>query len=571
MQTASRLRSPSGSPKARVNPLRASALGKPSAAPIPSNVTPVRRTQPRGPVPMNNTNRSSSASPNRIPTGPKSPSFSTPVRRSSPTGVSTSVAGRLTSTPVLQRLIVEDDEVRVDDDVFEVGSDRSPAVGGAVGLWKLSREVGGNSPTRLRSPNVEEPVVSASTPLVRGIRDASRAASEALTYSPHRVGPTSTTVNSSLDTAKMGSILHPPPTAPTSSQRSMDGLTPASRAVATSSSSITSVSKAAKRPNTFATAPRGLLIPPLELPTYNIATTTSSLDGSPSTTEHHTRQPGWVTVVFDLDETLCNNRRMGKAALRPGCMELLHRLAKIRDDPEANCFIEIILWTASMECVARPVTDGMDPNGTLFNHCVFRDRRWYKEVGYTKDLRLLGRDLSHVVIIENSPQSVVLNRRHAILVKDYVGHGPNATTIGGYSSFLGRYFSGNSATATASPTDPSLYIVADILCDWARSVGESAKTIVPRAPTGFNHIHSTLDPGCVPLPSALGIVEFLRTRRDMNTSNEVVIDATNRHLGGEGASPQGVVGRAPQRAASSPAMGAPRRGGYAVGRWRRGM
>ena len=536
MQTAVRVRSPTA-PRPRVTPLRTSSLMGVTQPPS----TPVRR---------------SVSGVSRSPVSRKGvPSLATPIRLSSPTGISSSAVGRVGSPQIFQSPDLED-EVRVEGDGWDVDGDRS-IVGGAVGLWKLSREVSGNSPARQRQIPSNDRIL-ASTPLVRGIRDAARAASEAPCQSTAG-GPHNATVNSSFDTARMGSILRPPPTAPASAHRNVDGLTPTNRV-----SQVTSVGKP-RRSSTQMTAPRGLLIPPLELPVYTVKTTTSTENGE--TTEHRTCQPGWISVVFDLDETLCNNRRMGKAALRPGCMELLRRLAQIRDNPEANCFVEIILWTASMECVARPVTDSIDPSGTLFNHLIFRDRRWYKEVGYTKDLRLLGRDLSHVVIVENSPQSVVLNRKHALLVKDYVGHGPNAQTVGGYSSFLGRYFSGDSATATASPTDPSLFIVANILCDWARAVGESSKAVPQHNPiaTGFNHTSSTIDPGSIPLPLKLGIVEFLRERRDINHSNEIIIDNSNRHLGGDAVKPT-----TPIRASSSPGQGMGR-SGYAVGRWRRGM
>lgn len=117
------------------------------------------------------------------------------------------------------------------------------------------------------------------------------------------------------------------------------------------------------------------------------------------------------TVVFDLDETLVNNRRIGKALIRPGVSDLLRSLVGKA---------EVVLWTASIENVAVPAIKQMDPDGIIFEHCVYRDRRWYRETGYTKDLRLLGRDLSTVVIVENSPMSVKLNRGNAILVRDFI-------------------------------------------------------------------------------------------------------------------------------------------------------
>ncbi|KAH8607158.1 putative NLI interacting factor like phosphatase [Trypanosoma vivax] len=168
-----------------------------------------------------------------------------------------------------------------------------------------------------------------------------------------------------------------------------------------------------------------------------------------------------ATVVFDLDETLCNNRLNGPALLRPGAVELLKKLrclfprhSKQKGTVAANAFdhvpasgdtngnacsemgsaagtrpildegtvlhLEIITWTASVEAVARPVIARLDPNGTIFDDVIYRDVRWYNENCYTKDLRRLGRRLDRSVIVENSPMCVVLNRSNAILVNDFV-------------------------------------------------------------------------------------------------------------------------------------------------------
>lgn len=206
--------------------------------------------------------------------------------------------------------------------------------------------------------------------------------------------------------------------------------------------------------------------------------------GSPTTTSSSTRMlalqhRGAVTIVFDLDETLCNNRRPGKALFRPHTMELLHHLHNLRNDPAVNCYVEIVLWTASMECVARPVVERMDPTGNLFQHRIYRDRRWYKETGYTKDLKRLGREMHHTVIIENSPASVHLNRKHSILVKDFVS-GP----------------------------DTDLIVVREVLDGWIRQVGACARELQGPPPN---------DPQA---PNS--IVKFLSENPNINTGNEVV-------------------------------------------------
>ena len=125
--------------------------------------------------------------------------------------------------------------------------------------------------------------------------------------------------------------------------------------------------------------------------------------------------------------------------------------------------LEIVLWTASMDDVAEPVVRRLDPNGDVFDHLIFRDNRWFRnEANYTKDLRLLGRDFGGIVIVENSPVSVRLNRQNSILVKDFVGHSYN---------------------------DADLYAVKDVLLNWIHG---NEKHFIPI--DRFLKNHSSMDP-----------------------------------------------------------------------------
>ncbi|CCW66182.1 unnamed protein product [Phytomonas sp. Hart1] len=172
-----------------------------------------------------------------------------------------------------------------------------------------------------------------------------------------------------------------------------------------------------------------------------------------------------ATVVFDLDETLCNNRVSGPPLLRPGAVRLLQDLRAMYGRPrykscpfssssphtkatnprsaiqfsrfastlaicngsstslasnESEVRLELVLWTASIGSVAKRVVDRLDPFGDVFDQIIYQDPRWYSnDESYTKDLRLLGRNMMNVVIIENSIPSVKCNRRNAILVTDF--------------------------------------------------------------------------------------------------------------------------------------------------------
>eukprot|EP00756_Hemistasia_phaeocysticola_P023742 Hpha_TRINITY_DN15912_c4_g2::TRINITY_DN15912_c4_g2_i1::g.70881::m.70881/K15731/CTDSP; carboxy-terminal domain RNA polymerase II polypeptide A small phosphatase len=128
------------------------------------------------------------------------------------------------------------------------------------------------------------------------------------------------------------------------------------------------------------------------------------------------RQPGEegkLCVVLDLDETLVQNRLPQGMIERPFLRELL-------DGLKGRC--ELVLWTASTTEVAGKAVESLDPDRDVFDHVVYRDSRWFQgESGYTKDLRLLGRDMKRTVIVENTVACVKLNPGNALMVEDFWG------------------------------------------------------------------------------------------------------------------------------------------------------
>lgn len=178
-----------------------------------------------------------------------------------------------------------------------------------------------------------------------------------------------------------------------------------------------------------------------------------------------------VTIVFDLDETLVNNRKSNAPLFRPHAIELLKAIRGDNPHPvykkknsmsvcdrlylnsieryvgtispgagqkarrgsvaaeleeasperqENELHVELILWTASTETTARSVVAKLDPQGKIFDQIIYRDFRWYQNAFYVKDLTRLGRKMSRVVIVENSLLAVRYNRINSILVSDFV-------------------------------------------------------------------------------------------------------------------------------------------------------
>lgn len=69
-----------------------------------------------------------------------------------------------------------------------------------------------------------------------------------------------------------------------------------------------------------------------------------------------------------------------------------------------SSLFEIIIFTASQSIYAERVLNVLDPKRKLFRHRVYRDSCVFVDGNYLKDLSILGRDLAHVIIVDNSPQ-----------------------------------------------------------------------------------------------------------------------------------------------------------------------
>ena len=83
-------------------------------------------------------------------------------------------------------------------------------------------------------------------------------------------------------------------------------------------------------------------------------------------------------------------------------------------------FYEIVIYTASSSKYAIPVIDKLDPLG-LITHRLFRNHCKLISNEFVKDLSVIGRDLSQIIIIDNSPISYKLQPDNAIPIKSWTG------------------------------------------------------------------------------------------------------------------------------------------------------
>ncbi|CAD8119450.1 unnamed protein product [Paramecium sonneborni] len=133
-------------------------------------------------------------------------------------------------------------------------------------------------------------------------------------------------------------------------------------------------------------------------------------------------------IVLDLDETLVHSQfqiingydfaidiivqgQLFKVyvTIRPGVYEFIEQLYE---------YYDIVFWTASLQEYADPVMDFIDPNHRAIGR-MYRDSCTPLQIGLTKNLNKLGRDLKDIIIIDNSLLSFHLNPENGFQIKDF--------------------------------------------------------------------------------------------------------------------------------------------------------
>lgn len=138
---------------------------------------------------------------------------------------------------------------------------------------------------------------------------------------------------------------------------------------------------------------------------------------------------GRKCLVLDLDETLVHSsfQRVANADYvipvtiddnvhkvyvlkRPGVDEFMRRMGAI---------YEIVVYTASLSKYADPLLDKLDIHKVITKR-LFRESCVYYDGHYVKDLSLLNRDISQVIIVDNSPMSYTFHPENAIDCGTYI-------------------------------------------------------------------------------------------------------------------------------------------------------
>lgn len=139
------------------------------------------------------------------------------------------------------------------------------------------------------------------------------------------------------------------------------------------------------------------------------------------------------TLVLDIDETLVQLRWEKLPETRMVATSSLDdSWAYVYFRPYVHEFLaicasmfEVVAFTAGNQEYADQVLDALDPKGNFFSARLYREH-CFKYTGdqeppvlYIKDLRVLGRDLAEVILVDNSLISFAFQTANGLLVRDF--------------------------------------------------------------------------------------------------------------------------------------------------------
>lgn len=133
-------------------------------------------------------------------------------------------------------------------------------------------------------------------------------------------------------------------------------------------------------------------------------------------------------MVIDLDETLVHSsfKPISNADfIVPVEIDGIIHQVYVLKRPYVDDFLqkmgeiyECVLFTASLAKYADPVADLLD-NWNVFRSRLFRESCVFHRGNYVKDLSRLGRELSKVIIVDNSPASYIFHPDNAVPVTSW--------------------------------------------------------------------------------------------------------------------------------------------------------
>ena len=119
------------------------------------------------------------------------------------------------------------------------------------------------------------------------------------------------------------------------------------------------------------------------------------------------------TLVLDMDETLVHfffTTMNGMFFVRPYCFDFLNEL---------NNYYEIVTFTAGIKDYADNILNLLDINDNIIKYRLYRSHVTTAPFSSYKDLKLLGRDLKKIIIIDNLRENFRLQPDNGLFIKTW--------------------------------------------------------------------------------------------------------------------------------------------------------
>ena len=130
-----------------------------------------------------------------------------------------------------------------------------------------------------------------------------------------------------------------------------------------------------------------------------------------------------LTLILDLDETIMSfiyindDNQEGLLRIRPYLNNFLNLLKE---------YYEIVIFTTATQNYADPIIDNIGiRRGKYFNYRLYREHCTIINNDIIKDISLLGRDLSKIIIVDNIQQNFKLQKENGILISSFWGEDDN--------------------------------------------------------------------------------------------------------------------------------------------------
>jgi CTD small phosphatase-like protein 2 len=169
-----------------------------------------------------------------------------------------------------------------------------------------------------------------------------------------------------------------------------------------------------------------------ELQPYHLIRSLPALPRTPRKSPIPPKRPDAprITLALDLDETLVHCTLTSdpvpcaftfpvdfngqsytvSAQIRPHLEYFLRQVAQ---------WFEVIIFTASQKSYADSLLNIVDPMNEFITHRVFRDSCVHVDSNYIKDLSVLGRNIEHLIIVDNSVQAFGYHLNNGIPIESW--------------------------------------------------------------------------------------------------------------------------------------------------------